>query len=343
MKNLFFIIAIVLTSFHSYGQVNTDAIESYFKITDSLKAGKKISEDAWNSFFKIEGNAFFLKKTARNSSELMQTFKGKVNQVYNSSDASQLNPGLDLVLRDIIYVKTHETSIKNFVKSFAKGYLIDSMYQESYKYLPKRLQTRVKNLNLVLSAPLAPNASAENETIYTNVAIEHRFYKIKPGAVSTHELHHLLLKRQKFKNPILKHEFHIVFVLSLISREGIADLIDKKYLAQFDDTTYNGLLNKSLVQSDKLVLNISLEIEKLRSNVNQRPNFKLSSGHTPGYFMARIIERNGYLNELIEGIDNPFNFIYIYNKAAKKDKGKPTIFADGTIEFLKEIDKRLFN
>ncbi|WP_316804457.1 DUF5700 domain-containing putative Zn-dependent protease [Pedobacter nototheniae] len=71
-----------------------------------------------------------------------------------------------------------------------------------------------------------------------------------------------------------------------------------------------------------------------------------SSGHNPGYYMADIIVRNGYRKALIENVQNPFYFIYMYNKAAKKDKNHRQYFQKWQLVFVNlwkiDIGKQVF-
>ncbi len=82
--------------------------------------------------------------------------------------------------------------------------------------------------------------------------------------------------------------------------------------------------------------------EKFVSKNDFRKITAYSSGHIPGYYMGSIIKRNGYLQELIEGADNPFHFFYLYNKAAKKDKEHPVVFSDKTIAYLHQLERKAY-
>jgi predicted transcriptional regulator len=56
--------------------------------------------------------------------------------------------------------------------------------------------------------------------------------------------------------------------------------------------------------------------------------------------MTDIIVRNGYRKELIQNIQDPFYFIYLYNKAAKKDRQHPPVFSSAAISYCKELEKQ---
>jgi len=64
-----------------------------------------------------------------------------------------------------------------------------------------------------------------------------------------------------------------------------------------------------------------------------------TSGHIPGYYMANIIDKNGFKEELIAHIEDPFEFVYLYVKAAKKDREAYRL-SDKTINLIKSIDQK---
>ena len=60
----------------------------------------------------------------------------------------------------------------------------------------------------------------------------------------------------------------------------------------------------------------------------------------PGLYMVDIIRRNGLEERLIEHDDDPFQFFYLYNKAAAKDPAKPPMFSSSSMAYLRDLDKR---
>lgn len=65
-----------------------------------------------------------------------------------------------------------------------------------------------------------------------------------------------------------------------------------------------------------------------------------SNGHLPGFFMSNAIVRNGFGNQMIAQSDNPFAFVFLYQKAAKKDKTPLPHFSDVAIRYLKELERK---
>jgi hypothetical protein len=59
----------------------------------------------------------------------------------------------------------------------------------------------------------------------------------------------------------------------------------------------------------------------------------------PGFYMARIIVKNGLKQEMIDRSNDPFSFFLLYNKAAKKDPSHPPLFWNHSITRLRQLQK----
>ena len=347
MKTLFIIILVVSLPAASHAGINTEAIEAYFRITDSLKAKKVVSQRDWDRFFGLRGNAVFVHSAGKDSAELKERFIRNVQLVYSEAVSSDLKPARDLMLADIYFLRQHELGIRNFVRNIGHTDIVGKMYAEAYKYLPEKMRGKVEGLQVFYAAPVMPNAYARANSIYINTALEYRFITIRPGIVGSHELHHLLLRDRQFRDRTVTDGIILVAALKRTAREGIADLIDKKYLEALPDTTYSSLQQRQLALSSALISDFNKEVEKWAflalpgRQVGSRM-FKLRWGHTPGYYMARVIEKNGLLTQLIQSIDNPFQFVYIYNEAARLDPAQAPRFSDAAIRLLKDIEHRFY-
>lgn len=173
--------------------------------------------------------------------------------------------------------------------------------------------------------------------------------KLKNGILAGHKMHHALRKPTAFQN-VEERDKGILYTLNSILNEGSADMIDKKY----------GIVNKDNIPTefnyeDFLVGKAESIIQKIEENLIKmsrtnrqeyesekyyRNLIKWSSGHCPGYYMADVIVRNGLKNKLLNNIQNPFAFMYLYNQAAKKDPAKPPIFTKTSITYIKVLEKR---
>lgn len=348
LNKIFILVPLFLVGLSSKGQYNTQSIDFYYQLTDSLKSGAKVSDSTWESFFNLEANTIFLSKyKPLSASALKAKFRQAVEDAYTVVKPGDTVDQKNIHSRHIRYLQQNETAVKEFLRTINTSPFLDSAYRLAYKYLPTNMRVPVKGLTIYFSAPIIPNALAKGSSIYINTCLEHMLGSVKPGVMVAHELHHLLVKRRTFKSVPKSNELPILFLSNQISREGIADLIDKKYLSSLTDSSYNNIQQRSLSNSDSIVINFDREISRLMHSTDSRPKIdknalKGYTGHTPGYYMAQIIERNGYLGDLLTDIDNPFHFMIVYNKAARADNSNPPQFSPESILFLESISNKVY-
>lgn len=348
LNKIFILVPLFLVGLNSKGQFNTKSIDYYYQLTDTLKTGAKVSNSTWESFFNLEANNVFLSKyKPLSASKLKMKFRQAVEDAYAVDDARDPGDQENIQSRHIHYLKQNETAVKEFLSTINTSPCLDSAYRLAYEYLPQNMRVPVKGLTIYFSAPIIPDALAKGSSIYLNTCLDHMLGTAKSGVMLAHELHHLLLKRRPSKVVPGSNELPILFLSYQISREGIADLIDKKYLSSLTDSSYNNIQQRSLSNSDSIVINFDREISRLLHSKDSRPKIdtkalKGYTGHTPGYYMAKIIERNGYLEDLLADIGNPFHFMIVYNKAAKADNSSPPQFSPESILFLKAISNKVY-
>ncbi|HEY1112282.1 MAG TPA: DUF5700 domain-containing putative Zn-dependent protease [Chitinophagaceae bacterium] len=348
MKHRFLCLFIssLLASTTALAQVNTTSIESYFEIVETLKQDKDPAPQVWQAFFEQTGNQLVLKGYRRGES-FRDTLKSLIQLVYMPSKRGQLqNTQVNFILENILYTHDHEAAIKEHLAFVKEGGLLDSMYGLAYRYLPADRQKKVKNLVVYYIGPLALDSRALNDTLYINTTMEARFFPKRTVYIGAHELHHILLGSETSYKSMTADQARyagITIVANSLLREGVADLIDKKHFQlSANDTIYRPLMEKSLQESDSMIVKLNTELERLATAPNkpaQLRSFMSRGGHTPGQHMALVIERNGYLPELLNNIRNPFAFLYIYNKAAQIDAQKPARFSPAAIAFLQRVEK----
>ncbi len=173
--------------------------------------------------------------------------------------------------------------------------------------------------------------------------------KIKKASLAGHELHHALRKPVEFANVQPQDEGVIYFIARTLN-EGTADMVDKVANLAHDDELPMGMSFKDfelyqadsiVAQADTILMNLQKSSGKdFKTEKDIRNLVKWTSGHNPGYYMTDIIVRNGYKKQLLKQIQNPFQFIYLYNKAAKKDKAKPHVFGKEAVEYVREMEGR---
>ena len=342
----FLLICFLLASTRTFTQVNTASIESYFEIVDELRQDKDPAPGVWQAFFEQTGNQLAL-KSYRRGPGFRDTLKSLIQRVYMPSRSVQLqNTRVDVILENILYTRDQEAAIKEHMVFVKEGAVMDSMYAIAYRYLPTDRHKKLNNLKVYYIGPLTPDSRALNDTLYINTAMEARFFPKRTVYIGAHELHHILLGSETTYKAMTTDQARyagVAMVANSLLREGVADLVDKKhFLLPSHDTIYRPLMEKSLLESDSLIRELNAELERSGNSAAHRPqvrNLVSRGGHAPGHYMALVIERNGYLPELLKNIDSPFHFLYIYNKAAAKDGAKPATFSPAAIAFLQRVEK----
>lgn len=200
----------------------------------------------------------------------------------------------------------------------------------------------VPGLTIYYIGPIVLDSRAFPAGMVINTGLEFRFSSRQPGIIAAHELHHLLIKHSR-KTVHRKYQ-SLINTIESVQKEGIADLIDKKFVLFQNDTFYAPLFEKDLLASDSIIHNFNLQLEKMSISWTDFNFRKLISrgGHTPGHYMALVIEKNGFISELLENLHRPVAFFLIYNQAAAKDPSKPTLFSEESVSFLKDIEKQCF-
>lgn len=342
---LFLLICSLLASAKVIAQVNTTSIDAYFAIVDELKQDRDPAPGVWQAFFEQTGNQLALKSYRRGDS-FRDTLKSLIQLVYMPGKRQQLqNKRMDVILENILFTRDQEAAIKEHMAFVKEGAVVDSMYALAYRYLPSSRHKRVKDLKVYYIGPLSPDSRALNDTLYINTAMEARFFPRRTVYVGAHELHHILLGSENTYKSMTADQARyagVVMVANSLLREGLADLVDKKhFLLLPHDTLYRPLMEKSLQESDSMIVKLNAELERLATapaKPAQLRSFMSRGGHAPGHYMGLVIERNGYLPELLQNIDNPFAFLYTYNKAAQKDAQQPARFSPAAIAFLKRVE-----
>ncbi|WP_242928687.1 DUF5700 domain-containing putative Zn-dependent protease [Pontibacter vulgaris] len=348
MKKLFTLILLFTASHCMMAQtIDGAAVVRYFELTDSLKQGKSISPTTWKAFLNMEGNRLYIKNMAHTDA-FLERYRKTMEIVYMPKNDSILQKRLqnsqqNYLTYTIHQYKANEHALRQYfagITSDKQAYLA-AMYEKCFTMLPKKLQNQKPETTIYFIA-LDNDAVAQSGNLILNLWGSYNFDKIKPGILAGHEIHHLLWEPKKYD--VAEKDKSLFYMLNLLMNEGAPDLIDKKLTSSPgmpEEMKFGEYMlqagQKALPMVDEAIRNISAG-NKNYSNNEIRQQVTSMSGHIPGFYMADIIERNGLREKLVKNIQNPFQFIYLYNKAAKKDKTKPFVFSDQAIAYLKKVE-----
>lgn len=324
------------------------AVDKFWELTTSLKTDKPLSEKLWENFYDVTGN----KRYAENNigKEGIAAFKESLEIVFRPSFQKELYKRISEKDEWVIKInryKRYESEFKAFQKTLQQADYVTKMYEHAYSQLPPSMQQIEKDAEIYFTA-IGADAAALDKTIFLSLHLSFFFDRYKKGAIGGHELHHLLRKEFVFNKPVLDMHKGLVYLLEGILNEGVADLIDKTIVMEYNDDLPSELQWKSILVNEAAQViseideTISLSHEWDKNNFKTEKDFRKlirnTSGHVPGFFMANVIRKNGYHHQLMENISDPFHFIRLYNKAAKEDMEQPALFSEKCIENIQKIE-----
>lgn len=322
----------------------------YFKITESLKKDQPLDKETWNSFLQNEAIRVYLKDQGVDSI-YTDNYRKIMEVVYMPKNSSVLQEKLkDQNKNWWTYIvneyRVNEDRMKNYLIQLKKDpeSYFETCYQYSYLMLPPKNHTKAPEYKITI-IPVHNDAHVEKGWMVFTLMAAYFSDNNKIGTLGGHEFHHVL--RPRFVFDVEDEDKVIVSLLQRILNEGSADLIDKRYegedaasLLEFQ----RGYPESFMAEGPKILKNIDSllsvkPLDKSQLKINKLINTWNTSGHIPGYYMANIIEKNGYKKQLIEHIEDPFQFIYLYNDAAKKSKNA-YILSAATMEIIRGLDKK---
>lgn len=137
-------------------------------------------------------------------------------------------------------------------------------------------------------------------------------------------------------------------IINSIAQEGIADLIDKDILLQPGSPLRDIVLasiTDELSKSIDMIKKLDTALKNAKQTGSLSINFDAindvfikNAGHMPGRVMGKAIQQYGKLSGLLPNIQNPFNFFYAYNEAAKLSGGALPLFSNESIDYLKQVE-----
>ena len=327
--------------------INVEAVQRYWQMTDSLRRDFPLTDAMWNSFLAVPANQRYV----------VSVFDEPGLKRYRDAIEVAYRPSLDSVRRvrlkaeNWYYVladqyRQREPEYREYLRATAQqpAYL-DLMYQLAYEYLPAWAHTRVANLQLAYVA-IGNDAISEQAGIVFSLKSAIDSDKPKNGILEAHEMHHQLRPGLNF-SAADSADRPLLYALSMTQNEGIADLIDKQ--VQLQSPTDSAEIREWLLLRGPRVLHA---LDSVLQAAAARPGaplpelryyrrlFNGTNGHLPGFYMALIIERHGYLPQLLAAVDDPLAFFLLYQRAALKDKTHPPVFANSSVAYLKALQKK---
>lgn len=325
--------------------INVDAVTRYWEITAALRQDQPLTDQAWRDFLELPGNKHYVSGIYDDAT--LARYRRAIEVTYMPRHDSlrqarlKANSWFYVLVNDY---KQHEKEYKDYLaETVAKPGYLDLMYTLAYQYLPARNHTKVADLKIYYGA-IGNDATAQEQGVFYSVRAAINNYRVKPGILEAHEMHHLLRTSKDF-GAIAADDNGLMQILGSIQNEGIPDLIDKKpALALPGDPM--GFREWALDGAPTAIHRLDSTIQA-RARGGAPASLKFyrslsngSNGHLPGCYMSAIIEKNGYGPRMIATADDPFAFLALYQKAAKKDPARPPCFSAAAVRYLKQLERK---
>ena len=356
---IFFIFLFNFNNLAKAQTIDFEPLNAYWKLTEPLKKGDSLSVVNWQKFLDIESNKIYIQNQGFGN-DYLERLRKTIQIVYMPKYEDILNKRVQAIDKDPssywltykVYVyKKYEKELKAFQAQLITPTYIPLIYKNAFEWLPKRLQTKDGKIDIHFLG-IENDAIAGDGIVIVTLWTLYNQDKLKLGGLLGHEMHHVLRKPFKFSTTE-KQDLGIMYFIKAVLNEGTADMIDKVINIAHNDELPMGMSYKDfeLFQADSIVTQVDSNLMMMqksegkifKNEKNYRDLIRWTSGHCPGYYMTDIIIRQGYKKRLMENIQNPFKFIYLYNKAAKKDKKKPHVFSDKSIKYVKMMEKKYWS
>ena len=326
--------------------INVDAVTRYWEITDGLRQNRPLTDQMWQDFLAIPGNQLYVRGIYA-PTDLVR-YRKAIEVVYMPRYDSLRQAKLKAKVWYYLMVNDYrerEAEYRSYVASLTKtGVAVDLMYQYAYPQLPPANHTRVSNLKIYYEA-LGNDATSQAEGIIYSLRAVLDANEVKRGLLEGHEMYHQLQPGRDF-GPVTADDQGLLEIMSSMQNEGIADQIDKPLTMALPDDP-RGIRDWAIAPAPRFIHCLDSAIQAharggaAASGRWYRQLSNGSNGHLPGFFMSSAIVRNGYGRQMIAQSDNPFAFVFLYQKAACKAKGPTPLprFSKASIRHLRALER----
>lgn len=329
--------------------IDTRGLDYYIKIAETLATQQEPPQADWDSLFvtpyyDLLLNTFRASTPEAEKNVLRLIYKqGNLTPQQQQQYAHQLNYKSSLP-----QLKAYSASVKDgSIRTLLKPYL--------YPVLPPRLQNDALVPRIVYTYYFSEEANGLEDKILQDALLAYKVDGYAKGILTAHEAFHsvatgALIKRYKLQLPASDARYILALTLTGIAQEGIADLIDKETLGRPGSPVQalvQGLMVDEVPNSVRYIRALDDELVRLSTQpviANPQQFRQLVSGfagHQPGRYMGLAIKQAGLLNEAVADVENPFQFVYTYNKVATRSNGTYPALSAAAITYLKKVEDEL--
>ncbi|KOY86659.1 hypothetical protein AD998_11350 [bacterium 336/3] len=330
------------------GLIDTRGLDRYINIAQRLSNQQEPSQQEWDSLFVTPFYHLFIYQYKYSTPDEQ---KNELRVVYKSQNYT--SEQLAKYAHHFEYKKRLD-SLQAYSNNIKNGLIREELKKYLFPYLPKRLQN-MEVPPVVYTYYFGEEANGLENMILQDALLAFKVDNYAKGVLTAHEAFHSIATKSlisRYQVKLKSTDVRSIITESLIgiSQEGIADLIDKEILGKVGSPVYDVFQTFTVNEEEKsinFIKNLDKELIRISQNpfISDLKAFKQSimayAGHQPGRYMGKAIKITGQLNDLITDIENPFAFIYAYNKAANQLKGNYPVFSNESLNYLKSIEQQI--
>lgn len=343
---------LLLTPFLTFSQtVNTQGMKTFWSSMKKLEKKGSLSDKQWQKLWHAPG---FNKWMSGERSQSI--FKNFFTLVYNPAFKDSLSAKIASSegYRKIMYehqveAKNKRKQVKRFIKKFKRSDIVKQARAVVKDYLPAdfTLENEPTDIAFLL---FQPDGFAIDDTIIIDALFAYNYGEGFERFVA-HELHHVYvanyiskLRKVDQKDP----HFQLIQRFKYLMMEGTADLVDKADLLERVDkndyeVSYTNHYQKSktyLQTIDSLVQEIADDQDLLPAASQAIRKQMPYNGHPLGLYIAQLIEHRYGRSAIFNCLENPFNFIKMYNSIAEDSGGEHHVFSQKSMRYLAKLEKK---
>ncbi|MDJ1473041.1 DUF5700 domain-containing putative Zn-dependent protease [Xanthocytophaga flava] len=326
--------------------VDVSAVKAYFVIADRFKVHQKPSAKEWASLFNSPVHAMMITAGALDTTK----FKHAMQTVYENGTT---NTPTDPELAHHLKYQKLEKQLLAHISFLESSSIQQNIFNYLQPFLPPRLLAKNKLPKQYYIFYGNEDATAGPGMVINDLLLSYKIDGYKLGILSAHETFHAVVS-EAFAN-LLKDGFSnqdpnaiLLYFLSNISQEGVADLIDKPALTQSGSPVLQemkALTENETILSKQYITKLDSLLQAKGTNIDYNllfQGFSKNGGHIPGRVMGQAIKQAGLLSVLIRSVEDPVSFFELYNQAIQKNKSELPLFSETSIAYLKQLKERYF-
>lgn len=355
-------------------------VNQFWTVASLLDQGRSPSDEQWDALASSPGYKYYMADSPSAMATFKQRMRLVFAPEHRSALRDTIERARGQfqdearTLHVLLAAKEHQKELKAFQESLSVSRLTRRAVEEAARLLPDGSFST--NTDQAAPLPIGVNiynlaARSARDHFVVDLLMLRLLGPKGARLLLAHEAHHVG-RVSKLEIPDAEQDPRYLLLQSIddLQAEGIADLIDKphslKRLAtrpsdlnvvgrEWAQALLQGLFlqhkraYESTPETLQQVDSLLVAAERADAKGNDEDLARISkqiarsipnNGHPNGHYMATVIADQVGTNRLAETANNPFAFVELYNRAARKDDSSAQPFSQKTIKYLNHLEKK---